>query len=121
MWHSKITKKNKSLIWNSIHKNNIKIIIGARSALFLPFKKLGLIIVDEEHDPSYKQEDQVIYNARDMAISRASIENIPICLVTSVPSLETYHNIEIGKYKKVTLSKRFKNYPFPKLKLLILN
>ena len=118
LWHSKITKKNKRLIWNSIHKNNIKIIIGARSALFLPFKKLGLIIVDEEHDPSYKQEDQVIYNARDMAISRASIENIPICLVTSVPSLETYHNIEIGKYKKVTLSKRFKNYPFPKTKVI---
>ena len=106
------------MIWNSIHKNNIKIIIGARSALFLPFKKLGLIIVDEEHDPSYKQEDQVIYNARDMAISRASIENIPICLVTSIPSLEIYHNIEIGKYKKITLSKRFKNYPFPKTKVI---
>ena len=61
--------------------------------MFLPFKKLGLIIVDEEHDSSYKQEDSVIYNARDMAISRASIENIPIHLVTAIPSLETYRNI----------------------------
>ena len=62
--------------------------------MLLPFKKLGIIIVDEEHDASYKQDEGVIYNARDMAISRASFENIPICLVTSIPSVETYNNIK---------------------------
>ena len=67
--------------------------IGARSALLLPFKNLGLIVVDEEHDSSYKQDEGTIYNARDMAISRASVENIPIHLVTSIPSVETYNNI----------------------------
>ena len=74
--------------------NKIKILVGARSALLLPFKKLGIIIVDEEHDTSYKQDEGVIYNARDMAISRASFEKIPIHLVTSVPSMETYNNIQ---------------------------
>ncbi len=95
--------------------------IGARSSLFLPFKKLGLIVVDEEHDPSYKQEEGVIYNARDMAISRASIENIPIHLVTAVPSLETYNNILNKKYRKTELKKRYENYPLPKTKIINLN
>ena len=81
IWHSKITPKNKRIIWKGIIENKIKLIVGARSSLLLPFKKLGLIVVDEEHDVSYKQDEGVIYNARDMAISRASFEKIPIHLV----------------------------------------
>ena len=72
-----ITPKQKRVIWKGVIKNNIKILVGARSALLLPFKKLGIIIVDEEHDTSYKQDEGVIYNARDMAISRANFEKIP--------------------------------------------
>ena len=94
IWHSGITKKKKEIIWSGIINGEIKVVIGARSSLFLPFKKLGLIIVDEEHDQSYKQDEGVIYNARDMAISRASFENIPINLITAVPSVETYENIK---------------------------
>ena len=121
LWHSKISKKNKNLIWNDIHKGKIKIIIGARSSLFLPFKNLKLIVVDEEHDQSYKQEDVSIYNARDMAITRASFEKIPIILVTSIPSLETYKNIVEKKYKKVELKSRYNNYPLPKIKIIELD
>ena len=93
IWHSKITPKNKRIIWKGIINNKIKLIIGARSSLLLPFNNLGIIIVDEEHDTSYKQDDGVVYHARDMAISRASIENIPIHLITSIPSIETFNNI----------------------------
>ena len=78
IWHSGTTKKNKSIIWKGITQGKIKIVIGARSSLFLPFKNLGIIVVDEEHDVSYKQDEGVSYNARDMAITRASLENIPI-------------------------------------------
>ncbi len=121
IWHSKISINKKKHIWQSVAKNNIKIVLGARSSLFLPFKNLGVIIVDEEHDSSYKQEEGVIYNARDMAISRASIENIPIHLITSVPSLETYNNIKNNKYKKTELKNRYKNYPLPKTKVIDLS
>ena len=109
IWHSKITPKTKRKIWKGVINNKIKILIGARSALLLPFKKLGIIIVDEEHDTSYKQDEGVIYNARDMAISRANFENIPIHLVTSIPSIETYNNICNKKYKKRDIYK-FINY-----------
>jgi len=98
IWHSKITAKNKKILLNGIMNNKIKILIGARSALFLPFFKLGLIIVDEEHDGSYKQNEGISYHARDMAVLRASTENIPIHLVTSIPSVETYNNIQNKKY-----------------------
>ena len=118
IWHSKISLSTKKNIWKAVAKNEIKIIIGARSSLFLPFKNLGIIIVDEEHDSSYKQEESVIYNARDMAISRASIEDIPIHLITSIPSLETYNNIKIKKYKKTELKSRFENFPFAKTKII---
>tara|TARA_X000001036_G_scaffold155437_1_gene147625 strand:+ start:8481 stop:10439 length:1959 start_codon:yes stop_codon:yes gene_type:complete len=121
IWHSKISQNNKKNIWHSVANNEVKIILGARSSLFLPFKKLGLIIVDEEHDASYKQEESVIYNARDMAISRGSIENIPVHLITSVPSLETFNNILNKKYKKIEIKNRFKNYPLPKTKVIHLN
>ena len=121
VWHSKITPKQKRVIWKGVINNNIKILVGARSALLLPFKKLGIIIVDEEHDSSYKQDEGVIYNARDMAISRASFEKIPIHLVTSVPSIETYNNILNKKYRHINIHKRFENYPLPKTKIINLN
>ena len=121
VWHSKITPKNKRIIWQGLVNNKIKLVIGARSALLLPFKKIGLIIVDEEHDTSYKQDEGTIYNARDMAISRASFENIPIHLVTSIPSVETYNNIKNKKYRHIKITKRFNNYPLPETKIVNLN
>jgi len=121
IWHSKITPKQKRIIWKGIINNQIKILVGARSALLLPFKKLGIIIVDEEHDTSYKQDEGVIYNARDMAISRAKFEKIPIHLVTSIPSIETYNNIQNKKYRHIKIFKRFANYPLPKTKIINLN
>ena len=121
IWHSGITKKNKKIIWSGLASNKIKVVIGARSSLFLPFKKLGLIVVDEEHDQSYKQDEGVIYNARDMAVSRASFENIPINLVTAVPSLETYSNVIKKKYSHSRLLNRFKNASLPTCEIIDLN
>ncbi len=121
IWHSKITPKKKKIIWNGIIDNKIKILVGARSALLLPFKKLGIIIVDEEHDTSYKQDERVTYNARDMAISRANFEKIPIHLVTSIPSIETYNNIIKKKFRHVRIFKRFDNFPLPNTKIINLN
>ena len=121
IWHSKISPKQKRLIWKGIINNKIKILVGARSALLLPFKKLGIIVVDEEHDASYKQDEGVIYNARDMAISRANFERIPVNLVTSVPSIETYNNIKNKKYRHIKIFKRFDDYPLPKSKIINLN
>ena len=113
IWHSQITKKNKRIIWKNIINGEIKLVVGARSSLFLPFKNLGLIVVDEEHDSSYKQDEGIRYNARDMAISRASIENIPVLLSTSIPSLETFNNVKNKKYNFTKLEKRYKNFSLP--------
>ena len=121
IWHSGTTKKNKSIIWKGVIENKIKIIIGARSSLFLPFKKLGIIVVDEEHDVSYKQDEGVSYNARDMAVMRASLENIPINLVTSIPSIETYNNIVNKKYYLTKLKKRYKEASLPSVKIINLH
>jgi len=121
IWHSGTSKKNKSIIWKGIVKGKIKIVIGARSSLFLPFKNLGIIIVDEEHDASYKQDEGVSYNARDMAITRASLENIPISLVTSIPSVETYNNIINKKYSMTSLSKRYKEASLPNIEIINLH
>ena len=121
IWHSGITKKNKKIIWEGIIRGKISVVIGARSSLFLPFKNLGLIVVDEEHDQSYKQDEGVIYNARDMAISRASFEKIPINLITSVPSLETYVNIKKNKYNFSRLEQRYQNASLPNFEIINLN
>jgi primosomal protein N' (replication factor Y) (superfamily II helicase) len=121
IWHSATSKKNKSIIWKGIAEGKIKVVIGARSSLFLPFKKLGIIIVDEEHDASYKQDEGVSYNARDMAITRASLEKIPINLITSIPSIETYNNIINKKYNITTLNKRYKEASLPSVKIINLN
>ena len=120
IWHSKVTPKTKRKIWQGVIKNKIKLLLGARSSLLLPFSKLGLIIIDEEHDTSYKQEESLIYNARDMGIVRASFENIPIYLVTSIPSLETFYNIKRKKYNITSLKKDIK-ISFPKSKIINLN
>ena len=121
IWHSGISKKKKEIIWSGISSGEIKIIIGARSSLFLPFKELGIIIVDEEHDQSFKQDEGVTYNARDMAISRAAFENIPINLITAVPSIETFENIKKGKYEVSRLSERYKNAALPNFEIINLN
>jgi len=121
VWHSGTSKKNKSIIWKGVIDGKIKIVIGARSSLFLPFKKLGIIIVDEEHDASYKQDEGVSYNARDMAITRASLENIPINLVTSIPSIETYNNIVNKKYHVTSLKKRYKEASLPNIEIINLH
>ena len=121
LWHSNSGKKNKSIIWKGITEGKVKIVIGARSSLFLPFKRLGIIIVDEEHDVSYKQDEGISYNARDMAITRASLENIPINLVTSIPSVETYNNIVNKKYNSTKLKKRYKEASLPNVEIINLN
>ena len=121
IWHSETSKKNKSIIWNGITEGKIKIVIGARSSLFLPFKNLGIIVVDEEHDASYKQDEGISYNARDMAITRASLENIPISLVTSIPSIETYNNVINKKYYITKISKRYKEASLPNIKIINLH
>ena len=121
VWHSGITPKKKKIIWSGVSSGKINVIIGARSSLFLPFKNLGIIIVDEEHDQSFKQDEGVIYNARDMAISRASFENIPVNLITAVPSIETYDNIKKGKYSFSKIEKRYQNASLPNYEIINLN
>ena len=101
-----MTQAERRDTWRAVAAGRARVVVGARSALFLPFPELGLIIVDEEHDPSYKQEDGVIYQARDMAVLRASLADIPIVLVSATPSLETIVNVARGRYERVALPRR---------------
>ena len=106
VWHSGITKKKKEIIWSGIASGEIKVVIGARSSLFLPFKKLGLIIVDEEHDQSYKQHEGFRYSARDLAVIRARRENISIILGSATPSIESLNNCAADRYQHLVLTNR---------------
>ncbi len=121
LWHSKITKKNRKKIWHKCFAGDPVIVIGARSSLFLPFTNLGLIVVDEEHDSSYKQEDNIRYQARDLAVVRAKIEKNFILLASATPSLETINNVKIKKYNQVYLSKQFSGTPLPEISIIDLN
>ena len=121
LWHSDIKGSEKIKIWKSILEDNVNIVVGARSSLFLPFKNLGLIIIDEEHDQSFKQEEGIIYNARDMAISRGSFEKTPVLLITSIPSVETFNNIIKKKYSTSKLNKRYQDASMPNLEIINLN
>lgn len=116
IWHSGIKDKYKKEIWKGIFKNEIKLILGARSAMFLPYQNLKLIIIDEEHDSSYKQEEGVVFNARDMSILRASIEKFPIFLVSATPSVETYYNCKVKKYSHFNLSQRYNESKMPEVR-----
>ena len=118
IWHSKITPAKKKKIIHKIISGKSKILIGTRSALFLPYKNLGMLVIDEEHDPSYKQEEKGIYNARDMAVVRASIEKFTLVLVSATPSLETIYNIDQKKYFHVRLLNKFSKTPEPKIKVI---
>jgi len=106
-WHSGVTMTERRRIWKMVGEGGAELVVGARSALFLPFRSLGLIVVDEEHDSSYKQEEGVLYNARDMAVLRASICGAQVVLSSATPSLETWANAEAGKYRRLDLTSRF--------------
>ena len=118
VWHSEITESRKSDIFKGVLNDNIKVVIGTRSALFLPFQDLGFIVVDEEHDASYKQSENGCYNGRDLAIVRAKMNNIPILLSSATPSLETLINIDKGKYVKVDLPSRYGKSVLPDIEII---
>lgn len=118
VWHSNTSIVKKRSIWKKAILGEPLIVIGARSALFLPFQNLSMIVVDEEHDPSYKQNEQGSYHARDMAVLRAKLENIPILLASATPSLETIYNVQIGKYKRIALPSRYFDAALPQIQLV---
>ena len=117
-WHSGVTMTERRRLWKMLGQGEAQLVVGARSALFLPFQDLGLIVVDEEHDTSYKQEDGVLYNARDMAVLRASIIGCPVVLSSATPSLESWANAEAGKYTRLDLAARFGAASMPIMKAI---
>ncbi len=117
-WHSGVSMTAKRRVWRMIGQGGAQLVVGARSSLFLPFQDLGLIIVDEEHDTSYKQDDGVLYNARDMAVLRASLCSAQVVLASATPSLESWANAEAGKYKRVDLKSRFGAAVLPEMRTI---
>ncbi|SPH20505.1 Primosomal protein N' [Ascidiaceihabitans donghaensis] len=117
-WHSGATMTERRRIWRMVGQGQAQLVIGARSALFLPYQNLGLVVVDEEHDTSYKQEEGVLYNARDMTVLRASICGAHVVLASATPSLESWANAENGKYKRLDLTSRFGPAVMPTMKTI---
>lgn len=112
-WHSALSGPERGRIWRAVGTGEARIVVGARSALFLPFLDLGLIVVDEEHDTSFKQDDRVHYQARDMAVVRGSLGGIPVILASATPSIESHVNARHGRYRHVTLSSRYSGATMP--------
>jgi primosomal protein N' (replication factor Y) len=106
-WHSELATGKRPRVWRGVASGDVRVVVGARSALFLPFRDLGLVVVDEEHDQAFKQEDRVLYHARDMAVVRARIEGFPVVLASATPSVETVANVEAGRYRLAALSRRY--------------
>lgn len=117
-WHSELAPRMREKVWRQVITGEVQVVAGARSALFLPFNSLGLIVVDEEHDPAYKQEDRTFYHARDMAVVRANLCNIPIVLASATPSIESRVNASSGRYGHLKLPSRFAEAKLPDLKLI---
>ena len=107
-WHSGVPAPQRGRVWRAVAENKAKLVVGARSALFLPFPDLGLIVVDEEHDAGYKQEERVTYQARDMAVVRGSLGHCPVVLSSATPSIESLVNVEQGRYRHIRLGLRYK-------------
>ncbi|WP_173934207.1 primosomal protein N' [Chelativorans sp. Marseille-P2723] len=114
-WHSDLPPRRRERVWRQVAEGQLRVVAGARSALFLPFRELGLIVVDEEHDPAYKQEDRVFYNARDMSVVRARLGNFPVVLASATPSIESRVNADQGRYERIVLSARFADAALPQL------
>ncbi|MCP4932682.1 MAG: primosomal protein N' [bacterium] len=112
-WHSEISPVQRGRIWRGVASGDIRAVIGARSSLFLPFKDLGVIIVDEEHEPAYKQESQLIYHGRDMAVVRAMLGKIPVVLSSATPSIESHVNAVNGRYRHLKLTERYAGAKLP--------
>ncbi|MCR8547858.1 primosomal protein N' [Salipiger sp. P9] len=115
-WHSGVTVTERRRVWKQVALGGAQLVVGARSALFLPFRDLGLIVVDEEHDTSYKQEEGVLYNARDMAVLRASVCSARVVLASATPSLESWANADAGKYTRLDLTSRFGAAVLPEMR-----
>jgi primosomal protein N' (replication factor Y) len=114
-WHSQLAPRLRARTWAAVSNGEINVVVGARSALFLPYPDLGLIVVDEEHDPAYKQEDGVRYHARDMAVVRASLAGFPVVLASATPSVETEVNVRRGRYTRLHLPERFGGQELPSI------
>ena len=117
-WHSGIGGRRRERLRAGVAAGEVGVVVGARSALFLPFRKLGLIVVDEEHESAYKQEDGVHYHARDMAVVRAKLEGCPVVLASATPSIETRVNVERGRYRRVRLPERFGGRRLPDIQAI---
>ncbi|MFM2279928.1 MAG: primosome assembly protein PriA, partial [Pseudomonadota bacterium] len=117
-WHSDLAPRTREKVWRQAGEGQVRVVAGARSALFLPFDNLGLVIVDEEHDPAYKQEDRIFYNARDMAVVRGRIGKFPVVLVSATPSVESRVNADQGRYNHIHLRSRFGGAALPDLHLV---
>lgn len=118
MWHSNMRSTQRRRVWRAVADGSVKVVVGARSALFLPFANPGLIIVDEAHETSFKQEDGVRYHARDVAVMRGKFENLPIVLASATPALESRHMIAIGRYRGLEIPSRFGAAKMPQIKAI---
>jgi primosomal protein N' (replication factor Y) len=117
-WHSQVSSRKRARTWEAVARGEVAVVAGARSALFLPFKDIGLIVVDEEHDPAYKQEDGVHYHARDMAVVRGSLAGAPVVLSSATPAIETEVNARRERYRRLSLPERFSGSAIPPLEAL---
>ncbi len=115
-WHSDLAPRMREKVWRQVAEGQVRVVAGARSALYLPFRDLGLIVVDEEHDPAFKQEDRVFYSARDMAVVRAHIGGFPAILASATPSVESRVNAEQGRYDRIALPSRFADAALPDIR-----
>jgi primosomal protein N' (replication factor Y) len=118
VWHSDLPSRVRKMTWQAVAEGHAPVVVGARSALFLPFPDLGLVVVDEEHEAAFKQQDGVVYNARDMAVVRARLSRCPAVLVSATPSLETVANVEAGRYAHLRLTSRHGGASMPKIDLV---
>jgi primosomal protein N' (replication factor Y) len=114
-WHSGLKSSERRRAWLAVARGQAKVVVGARSALFLPFAKLGLIVVDEAHETSFKQEDGVHYHARDVAVIRGMMEQCPVVLASATPAIETRHQVTLGRYKEIALPDRFGGAQMPEI------
>lgn len=118
VYHSRLSHLTRLKVWSQVRSGNVKLIIATRSGIFLPFMNLGILIIDEEHDLSFKQQEGFRYSARDLAIRRAQLENIPIILGSATPSLESIYNVKAGRYHRLSLPQRIGEAGFPDIQLI---